>query len=159
MSKDGSSEPEHKFQECKPLNGLPSSRCLGGMHTESQPPCKDGFYGPLCGLCQPAWYLANGGCEPCDGYRSNSSGSDDLIGNGATGSGEQGSGNGDWGSGSGGARRLAEGNSNDGMFKIKAYTAATHRVNFSVWVRWGLILAASVSGLIIGCGPASENVS
>ena len=59
------------------------------------------------------------------------------------------SGNGDWGSGSGGARRLAEGNSNDGMFKIKAYTAATHRVNFSVWVRWGLILAACVSGLII----------
>eukprot|EP00908_Phaeocystis_cordata_P023977 Transcript_6442.p2 GENE.Transcript_6442~~Transcript_6442.p2 ORF type:complete len:478 (+),score=134.69 Transcript_6442:1752-3185(+) len=119
------------------------------MHTESQPPCKDGFYGPLCGLCQPAWYLANGGCEPCDGYRSNSSGSDDSIGNGATGSGEQGSGSGDWGSGGGGARRLAEGDSNDGMFKIKAYTAATHRVNFSVWVRWGLILAACVSGLII----------
>ena len=100
-------------------------------------------------MCQPAWYLANGGCEPCDGYRSNSSGSDDSIGNGATGSGEQGSGSGDWGSGGGGARRLAEGDSNDGMFKIKAYTAATHRVNFSVWVRWGLILAACVSGLII----------
>ena len=50
---DGGKLPELKFQECKPLNGLPTSRCLGGMNSE----CLEGTGGPLCGLCEPEWYL------------------------------------------------------------------------------------------------------
>ena len=45
---DGGKLPELKFQECKPLNGLPTSRCLGGINSK----CLEGTGGPLCGLDQ-----------------------------------------------------------------------------------------------------------
>ena len=97
---DGGKLPELKFQECKPLNGLPTSRCLGGINSK----CLEGTGGPLCGLCEPEWYLANGACERCEEATATELGGD------VNASDEAGSG----GSDSGGGRRLADG------FKVKA---------------------------------------
>ena len=75
--------PELKFQECKPLNGLPTSRCLGGMNSE----CLEGTSGPLCGLCEPEWYLANGACERCEEATATELGSGDVNASDEAGSG------------------------------------------------------------------------
>ena len=122
--------PELKFQECKPLNGLPTSRCLGGMNSE----CLEGTQGPLCGLCEPEWYLANGACERCEDATATELGSGDVNASDEAGSG---------GSDISGGRRLADG------FKVKAYDPATHRVNYWRWVQWGFMMGGFVAALVL----------
>ena len=122
--------PELKFQECKPLNGLPTSRCLGGMNSE----CLEGTQGPLCGLCEPEWYLANGACERCEEATATELGSGDVNASDEASSG---------GSDISGGRRLADG------FKVKAYDPATHRVNYWRWVQWGFMMGGFVAALVL----------
>ena len=51
------------YQECKPINGFNSSRCLGGEHSL----CVEGHWGPLCSLCREYYYKGPDKCMPCDG--------------------------------------------------------------------------------------------
>ena len=66
---------------------------------------------------------------------------------------------GDAGSGSSGGpggrrqRRLRqlsdEEAADDGLFALRAYDPATHRVNFGRWVQWGFMMGGWVAGLVL----------
>lgn len=51
------------YQECKPIHGFNSSRCLGGPSSE----CIPGHWGPLCSLCERFHYKGFDRCLPCEG--------------------------------------------------------------------------------------------
>eukprot|EP00964_Phaeocystis_antarctica_P139674 scaffold104476_cov67-Phaeocystis_antarctica.AAC.6 len=112
--------------------------------------CLEGTGGPLCGLCESAWYLANGECVRCEEAAAAAE-----PGSGDVNASDDGDALGDAGSGSPGGRRrrrrrLAdEAAADDGLFSLKAYDPATHRVNFGRWVQWGFMMGGCVAGLVL----------
>lgn len=129
----GSADPDDRFHECKPINGLKPDRCLGGFDSA----CELGYTGPLCSLCWPKWYKSRQNCQPCD------SGEDvDMFsqppsapGVNAT-EGEEGE-SGEFGGGLLG-------------WKIEAYDADTHRVHYDIHVPIGFF-AMSIIVAIVCC--------
>ena len=64
---DGGEDDESLIKECKTTNGLKWDRCLGGPNSS----CMAGHGGPLCAVCEPAWYKGTSYCQACDGRGTN----------------------------------------------------------------------------------------
>ena len=117
----GRDEPDDRFHECKPINGLKPDRCLGGFNSE----CVRGYTGPLCSLCWAEWFKARASCEPCN--------EDDVLPSNS--SGEAGSGD-------------TEAQTVLGM-DVEAYDADTHRVHYDIHVPIGFIAASIIVGIVL----------